>query len=124
MTAAHRPSVLQQIAYPRESTCLHGVPFHGLMGWGFGDPEILVARAEVVMAVDVMTQVEVLVYGQVNLFHCEFGGTSVTLRVLAVELDLDSDEIETLATLVEIVKGDHDLPWELDEPRASEDLTP
>jgi hypothetical protein len=33
--------------------------------------------------------------------------------VLAVELDLDSDEVDALATLVEFVKGDHDLPREV-----------
>ena len=32
---------------------------------------------------------------------------------LAVELDLDSDEMDALAMLVEFVKGDHDLPWEV-----------
>jgi hypothetical protein len=35
-------------------------------------------------------------------------------RVLAVELDFDTDEVDTLAALVEVVKGDHDLPWEID----------
>ena len=43
----------------------------------------------------------------------EFGGLAADLNVLAVELDLDTPEVDTLAALVEQVKGDHDLPWEI-----------
>lgn len=33
------------------------------MGWGFGDPDTLVGRARLVLAADVMTRDELLVYG-------------------------------------------------------------
>ncbi len=107
-------SVLQRLRYPRSRWDLRGVPFHGLLGWGFGDPERIVRSADLIVAVDVMTKRQVLVYGEVAMFPVEFGGASLIFQVLAVELDLDTEEVNTLATLVEFVKGDHDLPWEVD----------
>lgn len=109
-----RPVVLQEVPYPRPAGDLRGVPFHALMGWGLGDPDALVRRADLVVAVDVMTRSELLVYGEVALFPVEFGGRAATFRVLAVELDLDTAEPDALAALVQAVKGEHDLPWEID----------
>jgi hypothetical protein len=106
-------TVLQRVPYPRSSTGLQGVQVDALLNSRLGSAEGLVAAADVVIAVDVMTRVEVLVYGQAALFPVEFGGAHTSLLVLAVDLDLDSDEVDALATLVEFVKGDHDLPWEL-----------
>jgi hypothetical protein len=104
---------LRRLRFPRPAGGLDPVPFHALMGWGFGDPDALVARAELVVAVDVMTRAELLVYGQAALFPVEFGGLAANLAVLAVELDHDTPEVDALAALVELVKGDHDLPWEI-----------
>jgi len=114
MTNPTRPKILQWLRYPRLSAGLRGVPFHGLFGWGFGNPERLVAAADLVVAVDVMTDEELLVYGEVALFPVEFGCRSIVFRVLAVELDVDTAEVDALAALVEAVKGEHDLPWEID----------
>jgi hypothetical protein len=108
-----RGSILQRVSYPRSSTSLQGVPFHALLGWQLGDPERLIDVADLVIAVDVMTAEEILVFGSAALFPIEFAGATGSLMVLAVELDLDSDEVDALATLVEFVKGDHDLPWEV-----------
>jgi hypothetical protein len=113
MTVPTRAGVLQHLVYPRSPGGLRGVAFHGLLGWGLGDPEPLVAAADLVVAVDVMTRAELLVFGEPATFRAEFLGPPVVLVALVVELDLDSDEIDTLATLVELVKGDHDLPWEV-----------
>jgi hypothetical protein len=107
------PMPVRRLHFPRQSGGLDPVPFHALMGWGFGDPDALVGRADVVLAVDVMTREELLVYGQAALFPVEFAGRSADLAVLAVELDLDTPEVDALAALVELVKGDHDLPWEI-----------
>jgi hypothetical protein len=112
MTPTPSP-VLQQLWYPRPDQDLHGVPFHGLMGWGFGHPERLVAAADLVVAIDVMSRESLVVFGEVALFPVEFGGRSAAFRVLAVELDFDTGEVDALAALVEFVKGDHDLPWEI-----------
>jgi hypothetical protein len=93
---------------------MRGVPFHGLLGWGFGNPERFVQAAELVVAVDVMSGEELLVFGEVAMFPVEFAGFAADFIVLAVELDFDTEEVDTLAALVEFVKGDHDLPWELE----------
>jgi hypothetical protein len=106
-------SPLRRLHFPRPAGGLDAVPFYALLGWGFGDPDALVGRADVVLAVDVMTGRELLVYGQTALFPVEFGGLTADLVVLAVELDDDTPEVDTLAALVELVKGDHDLPWEI-----------
>lgn len=106
-------SPLRRLHFPRAVGSLDAVPFHALMGWGFGNPDTLVGRADVVLAVDVMTRQELLVYGQTALFPVEFGGLATELAVLAVELDLDTPEVDALAALIEQVKGDHDLPWEI-----------
>jgi len=104
---------LCRLRFPRPAGGLDAVPFHALMGWAFGDPDGLVGRADLVLAVDVMTREELLVYGQAALFPVEFGGLAADLAVLAVELDHDTAEVDALAALVELVKGDHDLPWEI-----------
>ena len=107
------PTPVRRLHFPRPTGGLDPVPFHALMGWGFGDPDALVGRADVVVAVDVMTREELLVYGQAALFPVEFAGRTADLAVLAVELDLDTPEVDALAALVELVRGDHDLPWEI-----------
>lgn len=83
------------------------------MSWGFGNPERLVQAAELVIAIDVMSGKQFLVYGEVKMFPIEFDGRTAVLTVLGVELDFDSEELDALAALVEQVKGEHDLPWEL-----------
>jgi hypothetical protein len=107
------PTPVRRLRFPRPAGGLDPVPFHALMGWGFGDPDALVGRADVVLAVDVMGSDELLVYGQAALFPVEFEGRTADLAVLAVGLDLDTPEVDALAALVELVKGDHDLPWEI-----------
>ena len=114
MSVPTRRDVLQCLYFPRAAYDLRGVPFHGLMGWGYGDPAGPIAAADVVMAVDVMTRRPLVVYGEVALFPTEFGGRPATFLVLAVELDFDTEEVDALAALVEGVKGEHDLPWEID----------
>jgi hypothetical protein len=86
------------------------------MGWGFGDPDTRVGRARLVPAVDAMTRDELLVYGQADLFPVKFGGRAADRAVLAVELDVDTSELGALAALIELVKGGHDLLWEIARP--------
>jgi hypothetical protein len=105
---------LRRLRFPRPPGGHDAVPFFALMGWAFGNPDGLVGRADVVLAVDVMSRRELVVYGEVALFPVEIGGVASDLVVLAVELDLDTSEVDALAALVEFVKGDHDLPWEID----------
>jgi len=67
----------------------------------------------VVVAVDVMTGRALLVCGQAAVFPVEFGGATAALRLLSVELDLGTPEVDDLAALVEQVTEDHDLAWEV-----------
>jgi hypothetical protein len=39
--------------------------------------------------------------------------------VLAVEPDVDTSELDALAALIELVKGGHDLLWEIARPPPS-----
>jgi hypothetical protein len=113
MSTPTQRAILQRVSYPRSGNGLQAVPVSALLGSRLGSAEGHVAAADLVIAVDVMTRVEILVFGQAALFPVEFGGACLSFQVLAVELDLDSDEMDALATLVEFVKGDHDLPWEV-----------
>ena len=113
MSTPTQRAILQRVSYPRSSTGLEAVPVSALLDSRLGSAERHVAAADLVIAVDVMTRVEILVFGQAALFPVEFGGACLSFQVLAVELDLDSDEMDALAMLVEFVKGDHDLPWEV-----------
>jgi hypothetical protein len=112
MSNLTRGPILQRVSYPRSSSVI-GVPVNALLDSRLGSAEGHIAAADLVIAVDVMTRVEILVFGQAALFPVEFGGACLSFQVLAVELDLDSDEMDALATLVEFIKGDHDLPWEV-----------
>lgn len=109
-----RRKILQRLRFPRQDDGLRGISFHGLIGWGFGDPEQFVRAAELIIAVDVMSGDQILVYGEVALFPTEFADLSAVFVVLVVELDFDSEELDALGALVELTKGDHDLPWEID----------
>jgi hypothetical protein len=68
------PGPLQSLRFRRSRRGFRGVPFHGLMECGFGDPGRPVAAADLVLAVDVMTGQLTVVYGEVALFPTEFAG--------------------------------------------------
>lgn len=92
------------------------VPFHALFAEdNIGPNESLaphpadvVASADVVLAQDVMTGRQALVYGRSVLGAIAAGGQAAEVAVLAVELDMDTDELERLVALVRVVKGHDD----------------
>jgi hypothetical protein len=69
------------------------------------DPRDDLADADVVVAVDVMSQREVLVYGRETLQGVVDRGAARSLQVMYIGLDLDTDELKRLCDLVRIVKG-------------------
>lgn len=71
-------------------------------------PADVVASADVVLAQDVMTGRQALVYGRSVLEAIAAGGQADEVAVLAVELDMDTDELERLIALVRVVKGGDD----------------
>lgn len=72
------------------------------------DPRELISTADIVIAVDVMTRNKSLVYGRRILEGIIASGKSKPVVVLPVELDMETDELERLLVLLEIVKGHHD----------------
>jgi hypothetical protein len=92
------------------------VPFHALFAADnlnpnahLGrDPSAVVASADVVLAQDVMTGRQSLIYGRKLLEMIVASGKGEEAEFLAVELDLDTDELERLIALVRVIKGHDD----------------
>jgi len=64
--------------------------------------------AEVIIGVDVMSQRPFLVYGRDTVERVAAGGRAKKVRALAVELDQETEELERLCALVQVLKGRHD----------------
>lgn len=63
------------------------------------------ARAEVIIAVDVNTQREFTVYGTPSFEETVQIGRDVALDTVRVELDEAADDLEKLGMLVQTIKG-------------------
>lgn len=72
------------------------------------DPRELMASADVIVGVDVMSGHETLFFGRRTLEQVAAGTESRKVSVLKVEFDMDTDELERLAALVQVVKGHHE----------------
>jgi hypothetical protein len=64
--------------------------------------------AEVILGVDVVSGNQFLVYGREALRRDARGGVGKALRVLRVGLDQETQELELLCALVQLVKGRHE----------------
>jgi hypothetical protein len=65
-------------------------------------------EAELIFGTDVMSGRAFLVYGRDLLQEIANSGATRNLSVVAVELDQDTDELETLIALVQVLKGKDD----------------
>ena len=72
------------------------------------DPRRIMDSADVIIAVDVMSRRESLVFGRQVLASIVRENIARGVRVLRVELDMDTDELERLLALTLVVKGSHD----------------
>lgn len=72
------------------------------------DPRALMASADVIVGVDVMSGHETLFFGRRTVEQAIAGSQTRAVNVLKVELDMDTDELERLAALVQVVKGHHE----------------
>jgi len=72
------------------------------------DANGLMSEADVIFGVDVMTCNRFLVYGRDALKRIARIGLSEDLAVVVIELDQESEELEKLIALVEVLKGKHD----------------
>jgi hypothetical protein len=89
------------------------VPIDALFGEYCGpnfsaDPRAALHAAAVIIGVDVMSGREFLVYGRPLLEEIQKSGMPRPLAVFKVGLDEDTDELEKLIALVQVVKGRHD----------------
>ena len=64
--------------------------------------------AEVILGVDVMSEREFLVYGSETLRLIVANKRPADCRVLRIGIDQESDELERLLAIVQVVKGKHD----------------
>ena len=89
------------------------VPFDALFGKG-RDPNAevayrrLLANADLIFGVDVMSGKQVILFGRLSLEELIHTGQSNTLGVMNVGFDQETMEIDKLATLVQDIKGHHD----------------
>jgi hypothetical protein len=81
-----------------------------------GDPLPIVLAADIIIAVDVMTRREEVASGRKVLQGGAPSDEAGTRRVLKVELDAETDELERLAVLITAFKGQHELTGELRNP--------
>jgi hypothetical protein len=72
------------------------------------DPKPELIAAEIILGVDVMTQNEFLVYGRERLGQILMGNEDVEVTVLRIGVDQETEELEKLTAMVEVVKGRHD----------------
>lgn len=81
------------------------------------DPRELIASADVIIGVNTDDEHEFLVFGQQICAEVCDSGESKPARILRVELDQDSDDLEKLLALVTGVKGSHEYSGGSDETR-------
>jgi len=73
-------------------------------------PRELIASADAILGVDVDSGHEFVVYGREFLKGVAAGGEPEPARLLRIELDLDTDDLERLVALVTVLRGRHDYP--------------
>ena len=71
------------------------------------DPRQALCDAEVILGVDVMSRNEFLLYGRRTLERI-VKGKSRSVKMIRIGLDQDSDDLERIMALVEVVKGRHE----------------
>jgi hypothetical protein len=74
------------------------------------DPRPELHRADVILGVDVMSGREFLVYGRKALEEIVATGETREHAVVRIGIDQETDQLEKLSALVQVVKGSHDYP--------------
>jgi len=73
------------------------------------DAQKIIRAADVILGMDVMTRGTFIVYGREFLNELSEGRTDPRIAaIVKVELDQDSEELETLLAFVENIKGRHE----------------
>jgi hypothetical protein len=84
------------------------------------NPEMLPSlhEAEIIFGVDVMTGHRFLLYGRAQLKRIAETGIEEMAPVLYIGLDQETDELEKVVIIVEVVKGECDYIGSDDEPES------
>jgi hypothetical protein len=104
---------------------LEGTPIDALFAPGGINlnPEVefreWLTEAEVIIGIDVMSRHRFLVYGRDALEEVVRSGEPREMDVFAVELDRETDELERLCALAEVVKGRCDYRGASSHPAAA-----
>ncbi|MEX2217054.1 MAG: hypothetical protein WD768_23280 [Phycisphaeraceae bacterium] len=72
------------------------------------DPRLQLRLADLIFAVDIMSEENMLVYGHEWLEQITSSNESSTAAVLRVAIDKDTDDLEKLIALIQVVKGESD----------------
>lgn len=112
---------------PLETTELFGtdavltIPIHALFDKSGhapnlnADPRQVLHESSVIFGIDVMTRNEFLVFGRTTLERMAATATSEPVRVLRIEIDQATEELEQLLALMRTVKGRHDYEASTDQ---------
>jgi hypothetical protein len=65
-------------------------------------------QAEVIMAVDLSTGREILVFGKALIEKIVRSGKARTVRMVRIAIDEETEDLERLIALVQAFKGSHD----------------
>jgi len=91
------------------------IPFHALyaadgktLNSEAFDARKVITNADIIFAVDVMTDHMLLVYGREALQRIATGSESEVLSILKIAIDEETEELHTLLKLLEDLKGRHD----------------
>lgn len=71
-------------------------------------PSEIINEADLIFGVDVMTRNQFLLYGRNLLQQIVESEISEPCHVIAIELDQETDELEKIIALVEVIKGSCD----------------
>lgn len=95
-----------------------GVPIHAIYGRDISEPNRnpdyrpWLLAADLILGRDVGSGHEFLVYGRPALEEVSRSGRPRPFRIAVVEVDMETDELELLLALVEVLRGRHDyLSW-------------
>jgi len=96
-----------------------GIPIHAIYGKNISEPNLspdyrpTLLAADLIFGRDVDSGHEFLVYGRAALERVRENGRPDKFRIVVVEVDMETDELELLLALVEVLRGRNDyLSWD------------
>lgn len=83
----------------------HALPVNDAAG-GTRNPDNPLRHADIILVQDTMRKEPTVIYGRQRLQSIiANGGEGEAVRVLCVEIDMDTTELESLCAMVEVIRG-------------------